>query len=168
MHIEYRISDAEYRNAAGLAMRRRSSLSSLDYFVPYIFAIIWLVASLIPTAANDYLSDPTDLLFTLGAIPILAGFLYRRKKAFTQDYKRLTHLHPLQILNTDTKGIQIGVTKPTVFQAWQVFTKFAENPQVFILYYQGNHNFLPIVKGHLTSLQVDELRSMLLSRLPQA
>jgi hypothetical protein len=168
MHIEYRISEADYRSAAMLAMRRRSTISALDYFLPYIFAIVWIAASLMTGAAEAGLSDSTDLIFVLGAIPILAGFVYRRRTAFGREYRRSVQFHLLQVLNLDTTGLRIGTDKPVIQLGWNAYTKFAENAQVFILFQQGNHHFLPIVKGHLTMLQVDELRSLLLSRLPQS
>ena len=68
MQIEYRINEADYRSAAELAMRRRSSMSSLEYFLPYIFSIVWLAAALITGAADDGFSDSTDLIFVFGAL----------------------------------------------------------------------------------------------------
>jgi hypothetical protein len=167
MHIEYRINEAEYCSAAELAMRRRSKWSSLDYFLPYIFSIVWLAAALITGAADDGFSDSADLIFVFGAVPVLIGLLWRRKKAFKSDYLRMSILHPLQILKLDSTSIIRGQGKEAIQTPWNVYSKFAENNKVFILYQEGSHNFLPICKSHLTDLQVDELRSLLLARLPQ-
>lgn len=166
MHIEYRINETDYRSAAELAMRKRSSMSSLEYFLPYIFSIVWLAAALITGAADDGFSDSTDLIFVFGALPVLFGLLWRRRKAFGGDYQRMSVFHPLQILHLDTNGIVRGQGKEAVSTPWSVYTKFAENKRVFILYQDGSHHFLPIVKSHMTDLRVDELRSLLLARLP--
>ncbi|HEX3570605.1 MAG TPA: hypothetical protein VHU44_07265 [Acidobacteriaceae bacterium] len=166
MHIEYRINEADYRSAAELAMRRRSNLSSLDYFLPYIFSIVWVAAALITGAADDGFSDSSDLIFVFGAVPVLIGLLWRRRKVFGADFLRMSVLHPLQILNLDTTAITRGIGKEAIKTPWSFYTKFAENQKVFILYQEGSHHFLPIVKSHLTVLQVDELRSLLLARLP--
>ena len=167
MHIEYRVSEADYRSAAQLAQRRRSTVSALDYFLPYIFAIVWIAAAILTGAADDGFQDSADLIFVLGAIPVLFGLLWRRKKALNQEYRRLVALHPLQIVNLDTDGIQIGGGKQPLRTTWKQYSRWAENKDVFILYLQQNeHHFLSIVKSHLTMLQVDELRSLLLSRLP--
>lgn len=166
MHIEYRINEADYRSAAELAMRRRSNMSSLDYFLPYIFSIIWVAAALITGAADDGFSDSADIIFVFGAVPVLIGLLWRRRKVFASDFLRLSVLHPLQILNLDTSSITRGIGKEAIKTPWNFYTKFAENQRVFILYQEGSHHFLPIVKSHLTLLQVDELRSLLLARLP--
>lgn len=165
MHIEYRISEADYRSAAELAMRRRSNLSSLDYFLPYIFSIVWVAAALITGAANDGFSDSGDLIFVFGSIPVLLGLLWRRRKVFKGDYLRMSVLHPLQIVSLDTNAITRGQGKEAIKAPWTFYTKFAENSKVFILYQEGSHHFLPIVKSHLTTLQVDELRAVLTARL---
>jgi hypothetical protein len=167
MHIEYRISEGDYRSAAELAMRKRSSMSSLEYFLPYLFSIIWLAASLITGAADDSFSDSADLIFVFGAVPVLVGLLWRRRKMFAGDYLRLSVLHPLQILNLDTTGVTRGHGKEAIKAPWSFYTKYAENQKVFILYQEGSHHFLPIVKSHLTTLQADELRALLIARLAQ-
>ena len=169
MHIEYRVSEADYRSAAQLAQRRRSSASALDHFLPYIFSIVWIAAAILSGAADNGLEDSADLVFVLGAIPILFGLLWRRKKALNSEYRRLVTLHPLQIINLDTDGIQIGGGKQPLRTTWKQYSRWAENKEVFILFHQQNeHHFLPVVKDHLTLLQVDELRALLLSRLPQS
>ena len=166
MLIEYRINEAEYRSAAELAMRRRSNMSSLEYFLPYIFSIVWLAAALITGAADDGFSDSADMIFVFGAVPVLVGLLWRRRKAFNSDFQRTSLLHPLQILSLDTNAITRGQGKEAIKTPWNFYTKFAENKKVFILYQEGSHHFLPIVKSHLTDLRVDELRSLLHARLP--
>src|SRR5438067_12685294 len=166
MHIEYRISEADYRSAAELAMRRRSNASSLEYFLPYIFSIVWVAAALITGAADDGFSDSADLIFVFGAVPVLVGLLWRRRKAFAGDYQRMSVLHPLQVLNLDTSMITRGQGKEAIKTPWNFYTKFAESQKVVILYQEGSKHFLPIVKSHLTMLQVVELRSLMLARLP--
>jgi len=166
MHIEYRINEAEYRSAGELAMRRRSNASALEYFLPYIFSIVWVAAALITGAADDSFSDSTDLIFVFGAVPVLIGLLWRRRKAFKSEYLRMSVFHPLQIVNLDSSMITRGQGKEAVQTPWKFYTKFGENKKVFILYQEGSHHFLPIVKSHLTDLQVDELRSLLMARLP--
>ena len=165
MHIEYRISEADYRSAAELAMRKRSNVSSLEYFLPYIFSIVWVAAALITGAADDNFSDSSDLIFVFGAIPELVGLLWRRRKVFIGDYLRMSVLHPLQIITLDTTGVTRGQGKEAIMAPWTFYTKYAENQRVFILYQEGSHHFLPIVKSHLTTLQADELRAMLIARL---
>lgn len=165
MHIEYRINEAEYCSAAELAMRRRSKWSSLDYFLPYIFSIVWLAAALITGAADNGFSDSADMIFVFGAVPVLIGLLWRRKKTFKTDYRRISVLHPLQVLKLDTTSIIRGQGKEAIQTPWTMYSKFAENQKVFILYQEGSHHFLPISKSHLTDLQIDELRSLLLARL---
>src|SRR4029078_4642990 len=123
MLIEYRINEAEYRSAAELAMRRRSNMSSLEYFLPYIFSIVWLAAALITGAADDGFSDSADMIFVFGAVPVLVGLLWRRRKAFHADFQRMSVLHPLQILSLDTNAITRGQGKEAIKTPWNFYTK---------------------------------------------
>ena len=168
MLLEYRINEADYRSAAELAMRKRSTFSSLEYFLPYIFSIVWLAAALITGAADDGFSDSADLIFVFGAVPVLVGLLWRRRKALKADYYRMSVLHPLQTVHLDTNAIIRGQGKEAIKTPWTFYTKFAENKRVFILYQEGSHHFLTIVKSHFTDLRVDELRALLIARLPQS
>jgi hypothetical protein len=164
MHIEYRITEKSYRAAAMLAMRKRSTMSTVDYYGPYIFCIVWLAAALVPA-----LLDPNaelDLLLTLGVLPIILGFLALRRKRMRYEYSKLKSFHLLQALDLDAAGLRLITTAGTSRSAWQVYTKFVEDKTSFILYVQGSETFVPIPKGELTLAQIDELRALLAARLP--
>ncbi len=163
MHIEYRISEKSYRIAAMLAMRKRSGMSSLDYYGPYIFCIVWLAASLIPAWLDP--NAELDLLLTLGVLPIVLGFLAMRRKRIKQEFAKLKAFHLLQALDLDAAGLRLVTTAGTSRSSWQVYSKFAEDAASFVLYIQGNLSFLPIPKNELTMTQIDELRSLLDARL---
>ena len=165
MQIKYRINERDYRNAAMLELKKRSRLSRLEYYSPYAFAIIWIAASLFPSAASEEF-DSTDLVLTLGILPILMGFLYLRRKKFRGEYQKLRDFHLLQTLDMDGIGLRTVTTQGTSRSSWQLFTTFAEDPKSFILFKVGGHGFLPIPKHHLTVNQNDELRALLVARLP--
>jgi hypothetical protein len=165
MHIEYRISEKSYCAAAMLAMRKRSGMSSLDYYGPYIFCIIWLAASLIPAWLNP--NAQLDLLLTLGVLPIVLGFLALRRKRIRGEFAKLKEFHLLQALDLDAAGLRLVTTAGTSRSSWKVYSKFAEDAASFVLYIQGNLSFLPIPKNELAVTQIDELRSLLEARLPR-
>jgi len=164
MHIEFRISERDYRAAAMLALRKRSSFSGLDYYGPYIFAIVWLATSIIPSYIHP--DFDLDLVLTLGVLPIVMGFLSLRRKHMRRDYAKAKQFHLLQMLDLDAAGLRLVTTAGTTRSAWQVYTKFAEDPKSFILFMTGSNAFLPIPKGELTEGQIDELRALLTARLP--
>lgn len=168
MHIEFRISERDFRDASMLAIRKRSRMSRFDYYLPYGFTVIWLFASAIPSPMNHYLADGIDLLMTLGVVPILMGFLMLRRKATRVEYQKLRQFHLLQELDLDGMGLRLTTSAGIARSAWQVYTKFAEDKDSFILFEQGNHKFLPIPKSYLRESEIDELRSLLAARLPLA
>jgi hypothetical protein len=168
MHIEFRISERDFRDASMLAVRKRSRMSRLDYYLPYAFTVLWLFASAIPSPLNNYLADGVDLLLTLGVVPILLGFLMLRRKATRVEYKKLRQYHLLQELDLDGMGLRLTTSTGISRSAWQVYSKFAEDKDSFILFELGNHKFLPIPKSYLRESEADELRSLLMARLPAA
>jgi hypothetical protein len=166
MHIEYRITDRDYRFASMLAMRKRSSMSAVEYYGPYLFAILWLAVSIIPAYLHP--NDDLDLLLTLGIVPVIMGFIIMRRKRFKQEYKKLKMFHLLQVLDLDTNGLRLVTTAGTSRSAWKMYDRFAEDQKSFILFVAGSTAIMPIPKSELTITQVDELRAMLAARFPDA
>jgi hypothetical protein len=166
MHIEFRISEKDYRAATMLAMRKRSTSSSLDYYGPYIFGVIWIAAAVIPSPLNGYLKDQIDSLMTFGVVPIVVGFLAMRRKGIKRDYAKLKSFQLLQILDLDSTGLRLVTTAGVTRSSWKIYSKFAEDAKTFVIYLQESHDFLPIPKGELTLAQIDELRALLAARLP--
>jgi hypothetical protein len=166
MHIEFRVTESEYRAAATLAMRKRSSMSAFDYYLPHLFAIIWLTGSAIPTPLNNYLAEPVDLLLTLGVLPIFLGFLFLRRKSMKEDYRKQKNLHLHQALDLDMNGLRLITTAGTTRSAWDTYSKFAEDGKSFVLFRKLDETIVPIPKNHLSILQVDELHNLLTARLP--
>jgi hypothetical protein len=166
MHIEYRITDKDYRSAAMLAMRKRSSMSAFEYYGPHLFAILWLAVILIPAYLHP--DQDLDLLLTLGIVPVIMGFIAMRRKRFKVEYKKLKMFHLLQVLDLDTNGLRLVTTAGTSRSAWNVYDRFAEDQKSFILFVAGSTAIMPIPKSELTIVQVDELRAMLAARFPDA
>ncbi|MDP9052661.1 MAG: YcxB family protein [Acidobacteriota bacterium] len=164
MHIEYRITEKDYRAAAMLAMRKRSTLSSIEYYGPYLFAILWVAVSLIPAYLHP--DEDLDLVLTLGIVPIIMGFLVLRRKKIKAAFKKMKMFHLLQVLDLDTNGLRLVTTAGTSRSAWKVYDRFTEDDSLFILFLAGSEEIMPIPKGELTLMQIDELRSLLSARLP--
>jgi len=146
-----------------LALRKRSTFAPLDYYGPHIFALIWLGASLVPAYIHPNLD--LDLTLTLGVLPVVMGFLVLRRKRMRQEYAKAKQFHLLQMLDLDAAGLRLVTSAGTTRSAWQVYSKFVEDPKSFILMTDGSQSFLPIPKGELMDGQIDELRALLSARL---
>jgi hypothetical protein len=164
MHIEFRITDIDYRAATLLAMRKRSTTSAVEYYGPYLFALLWVATSLIPAYLHP--DQNLDLLLTLGIVPIVMGFLLMRRKTIRREYSKLKDFHLLQVLDLDTNGLRLVTTAGTTRSAWKVYERFTEDGKSFIMFLTGSTAILPIPKAELTPAQIDELRSLLAARLP--
>jgi hypothetical protein len=168
MHIQFFINERDYKSAALLAMRKRSNISSLDYYGPYIVAVIWVAASVIPNPFNDYLQEPVDLFMTLGVIPLVFGVLWLRRKGMLKEYKKLRHFHPLQAVDIDGIGLRNSTTDAITRTDWNIYSRFAEDKDSFVLFHADSVLFFPVPKSNLTGPQVDELRSLLEAHMPRA
>jgi hypothetical protein len=168
MHIQFFISERAYRSAALLAMRKRSNLSALDYYGPYLVAVIWIGASVVPNPFNGYLQQPIDVLLTLAVIPIFIGVLALRRKTIQKEFWKLRDLHPLQALDIDRIGLRNSTTDAITRTDWKVYSKFAEDRESFVLFLDGSLLFFPVPKSNLTRFQVDELRNLLEAHMPRA
>src|ERR1700683_2031439 len=119
MNIKYRVNERDSRSAAMLELRKRSRISLLEYYSPYMIAIVWIAASFIP--------DDFDMLLTLGIIPIFMAILWMRRGKFERDYRRKRNFHLLHSLDLDRNGLRLMTTDGTSRTAWQNYTKFAED-----------------------------------------
>ena len=167
MHIEYRVDKRDYISASTLANRKRSNLSALEHFWPYVFCIVWIAIGWLPGGGND-LNNPDDLYFELGGIPIFIIFLWMRRANLKREYAKLSQYRLLHALDLDANGLRLATTTGIARSSWDLYEKFAENDDVFILYETGKHTFVPISKSHLAPLQIDELRTLLSAYLPKA
>jgi hypothetical protein len=168
MHIEYRVSERDYRKAVTLAKRKRSKLSALELFWPYLFAIAWMLIGFIPRSISNNAGGTDDLYFQLGVIPFVLLFLLARQMRLRSEYVKLSNYRLLQALDLDASGLRLVTSQVTARTSWSVYEKFAENESVFILYQEGNQGIVPITKAFLTYLQIEELRSLLEANLTRA
>lgn len=164
MHIEYRITEKDYKAAAQLVMRKRTTLSVIDFYGPYLFALVWIMGCVITSYATD---SELDLLLTFGGVPLMFGFLSMRRKRIKREYQKAKAFHLLQTLDLDGNGLRLVTTAGTTRSAWSVYSKFQEDDKSFVLFLQASQAFIPIPKGELTLAQIDELRSLLTARLPK-
>jgi hypothetical protein len=155
MNIKYRVNQRDYRSAALLELKKRSHLSLFEYYSPYIIAVVWIAACLIP--------DDFDLFLTLGIIPIFIAVLWTRRRRFEAEYRRKRNFHLLHSLDLDRNGLRLETTDGSMRTTWANYIKFAEDSNNFVLFQKSG--FFPIPKDHLTPEQIEELGAMLQSRL---
>jgi YcxB-like protein len=166
MHIEYRVNERDFLAASKLALRKRSSWSALDYYFPHIFCVVWLAGSVIPSPFNNYLKDDIDLLLTLGVFPIFMGLLVLRRSGMKKEYIKQKNLHLHQALDLDAMGLRLVTTAGTTRTSWDIYSRFVEDKDSFVLFQRADHGIFPIPKDHLSPTQVDELHNLLEARLP--
>ena len=157
MNIKYRVSEKDYRSAALLELRKRNHWSLVEFYSPYIVAIIWVCASFIP--------DDFDVFLTLGIIPIFISAIWMRRRKFENDYRRKRNFHLLHSLDLDRNGLRLETSDGSARTTWSNYIKFAEDGDNFVLFQKNG--FFPIPKDYLTVPQVEELGALLQSRLPR-
>jgi hypothetical protein len=163
MHIEYRVNESDFVSASMLALRKRSNWSALDYYFPHIFCVLWLAGNVIESVVHP--DTEIDLLLTLGVFPIFMGLVVLRRRRLKQDYKKMKNLQLHQELDLDSNGLRLITTDGVARSSWDLYTKFVEDKNSFILYHKLDNGVLIVPKHHLTEGQCDELRNLLIARL---
>ena len=166
MHIEYRVNQRDYVSAAMLALKKRSNWSLLEYYLPHAFAMLWIGIAI--SSGRVDLSNSNDLVFTLGVLPVMLGFLLLRRTRVQRDYMRVRQYQLLHELDLDANGLRLATSAGVFRMSWDLYSRWAESKSVFILFQNNEHDFFPIAKEHLRDAQNTELRTLLATRLAKA
>jgi hypothetical protein len=159
MHIEYEISQQDYVSAALLAIRKGRIFTKLRYYYFCVFATLWLMTSLTAARAGGHWNI-TAIAAGLAIIPFMAMILWIARIKFGREFKKNASVHGVHQLDATESGIRIANSESETRSTWKVYSKFAENSGVFILFDQGKKTFIPIPKAALTGEQITELRSL--------
>jgi hypothetical protein len=88
------------------------------------------------------------------ALPWFRSFQFRRQ------YRKMPMLRDRRTLSVDDTILLSSTADSESRTTWSAYTRFGEDKKTFVLFVQGNRVFIPFPKRELTSLQVDELRSL--------
>ena len=156
MHIEYEIARQDYMTAAMLAARKGALPTRLRYYYVYVFAALWLVATLATSRTRGHWNI-VDMSLGFGFVAAIGLFVWTK---FAWEYRRSANLHGIQQLDADESGIRLKTLESDARSTWKAYSKFAENSRVFVLFYPGNRTFIPIPKSAMNIEQVTELRGL--------
>ena len=111
---------------------------------------------------------PIRYLWTLGAVilAIILGALYRRE--VKKHLKRIADIGSAQMTVSDEGIGTVDAKGVRHFSPWSTYTQFEEGKKIFLLKLGAEKQYWPIPKDCLTELEAASLRSLLLSRLPEA
>jgi hypothetical protein len=165
VHIEYQISQKDYVSAATLLLRRRSGLTAWRFYWPYVFATFWIASIVIPIHVGKYHRNAADPVFLFGILPAVIAIMWVRRFWLGQEYRRCTNLHLPHALEADEDSLRIVSEYSDCRMRWKVYSKFLENPRVFVLFHRGSQVFTMISKGGMTPAQVVELRTLLRAQI---
>jgi hypothetical protein len=166
MHIEYQITEDDFASAGRLAVQTKSKFAALQrYFLAGLGALLIASGAVVAIAGHALSGLWPPLLWgsILLGIAVFYGFYGYQ---FRRVYRKAPLLRERRTLDVDDETLQFKTTNSEGRTTWSAYIKFAENKDVFILFQQGNQIFVPIPKRDLTTLQIDELRSLLNAHLP--
>jgi hypothetical protein len=157
MQIEYEISEDDFVFAARLAVAKRNRKSRYALYVVPVFGTVLILCGAFMTISQGSLSGMWPV-FVWGTflllIPAINRYQYRRQ------YRKMPMFHGKRLLEIDDTSLHFVAPDSDSRTTWQVYTKYAENDHVFVLFQQGERMFIPLPKRDLSPLQVDELRTM--------
>jgi hypothetical protein len=161
LRIDYEITEQDFLEAQGLAMKELGPLTrAMGWYLPILgsFMLIWLLFNV-----RHINFDPRLLLgVALAAFFIASPWLTRRKHK--KIYSSASGMHGRLSAEFDDQGIRFSGPNHTGSAGWQNYQKFVEDSRMFLLW-QPTKVFNPIPKRHLSSQQIDELRTVLSTHL---
>jgi hypothetical protein len=159
MHIEYQISQQDYVSAAILAIRKGRIFSKLRYYYFCVFTTLWLVTAMGAARSGGHWNTAA-ILTGLTIIPFMAGILWIARVRFGREFQKNANLHGVHQLDATESGMRIAHTESETRSTWKIYSKFAENSHVFILFDQGRKSFIAIPKSAMSPEEIAELRSL--------
>jgi hypothetical protein len=167
MHIEYQITEDDFASAGRLAVQTKSKFAAIQRYVLVGLGALLVAVGVIGAIAEHTLSGfwPTliwgSILLAIAVLYSFYGYQFRR------IYRKAPLLRERRTLDIDDHNIQFRTATSESRVPWDVYIKFAENKDTFILFQQGNQIFVPIPKRELSPPQIDDLRTLLAAHLPR-
>jgi hypothetical protein len=167
MHIEYQITEDDFVSAGQLAVQTKSKSAATQRYFLVGFGVLLSMYGVFTAIAKHTLSALWpgliwgSILLGIGALYGFYGYHFRRM------YRKVPLLRARRNLDIDDHNIQFKTATSESRTPWDVYIKFAENKDTFILFQQGNQIFIPIPKRELSTSQIDELRTLLAAHLPR-
>ncbi|MBB5345325.1 YcxB family protein [Tunturibacter empetritectus] len=161
MHIEYQLTPKDFYQAASLSQRKKFARYAL-YIFPAV-GLYFIFAGLRTAFAYDDFSGVPSLGISgclLVLFPLLPNLLWRLQSRKNPLLKGIWKID----INEDS--IEVAAPNIDSKYAWSAYSSFTEDKHTFLLRQQGTALFIPIPKGELSALQIDELRTILQNHLP--
>jgi YcxB-like protein len=159
MHIEYQVSQKDYVSAAILAIRKGRIFTKLRFYYFCVFTTLWLTTALTAARSGGHWNVAV-VLTGLTVIPFMAVILWISRIKFGHEFRRNAALHGVHQLDATESGMRIAHSESETRSTWKMYSKFAENSRVFIVFDQVRKSFITIPKSAMSTEQITELRSL--------
>ncbi len=164
MHIEYQISQQDYVSAAILAIRKGRIFTKIRYYYFCVFSTLWLMTALGASRSGGHW-NVAAILAGVAIIPFMAAILWIARIKFGREFQKNANLHGVHQLDVAESGMRIAHSESETRSTWKVYSKFAENSRVFILFGPEKRTFIPIPKSAMNPEEIAELRSLFKANL---
>ena len=146
MIVRTKLTQSEFVSANWLSLRTRPLASRMALAVFPALSILLICAACLKIYFGQTLGEQWYLICESVAVMcfplILSPYLFRRA------YRKVPLLAEERIFEFDEAGMHISGSVYNSRTEWGLFTKFAENKDVFIIYQQGDQIFFPCPKRH--------------------
>jgi hypothetical protein len=162
LHIEYKVSEADFVSASRLMMRRSGWMALLFlYGLPTLGAVLvsaWIFQAVTEHRLPSSVATLIWGLLSLG-MPFILDLSHRR------EYRKAAALHAPQTLEVDEWGPRFLSKASGKRTNWHSYVAFSEDKRSFLLLLPGKSEFVPIPKRELDAAQIEELRALLVEHL---
>src|SRR5262249_31297610 len=163
LKIDYEITEQDFLDAQRLAMKELGPLvRAVRWYMPMVGSVmlIWLLIDV------RHIGFDPRLLFGLAvALFFIANPGLTRHKQ-KKMYSSASAMHGRLSAEFDDQGVRFSGPNHNESAGWQNYRTFAEDSRMFLLW-QPTRVFNPIPKRHLSSQQIEQLRTLLSAQLRQ-
>ena len=171
MQITARYTPQSIQEATALNRRlwqRAIRLATSARLLVYLVGGLWLGFALIARGLRATPIRPRDLVAGAAVLILIAAMTLIGSWRQSSRIQKALRTQPDQQITIDSKGLTTETpTAPTAFAPWSAFTTFHEGQHIVSLARPNKNPPLAIPTDTLTPTQAGELRSILLTHLPE-
>jgi len=168
MIVTSELTADEYVRSVKLVRRKRGPLGPLRIFASFFYqGIGWLALALV--CYRVFYGHVDSSLYAVAGLGVWFVFsVPLRRWVSKRDFAKNRAFHEPLTYRIDDGGLCLmSAVEQKHTAAWKVFSGFAEDDAVFVIFHRGRSGFVPISKAHIPAEDVVKLREQFRQHLRQ-
>ena len=163
MHIEYQMSEGDFIAASQFSSHGRTTWRRIRL---WLIRLVGLVFTVFGAMGFSQPGNKGINLFIILYGLFLCFFSVFTRIQYKRKFHKMTQLHGRYILEPDEIFFRYVAPAGETKMDWRVWGSFVEDAKSFVLVQRGSSIFMPIPKRELTPDQINELRALFETHIP--